>query len=256
MAGLNNDVDPRLIAVEHSDDGVTTIQMCDVDGRNGLSEEFVRSLKSAFHSVEQTPHVKAIILCGLQDAFCSGATRNTLEKISDGNVPLEELSLPALLLNAQVPVIAAMEGDAVGGGFALGLAADIILMAEKSRYGLNFVEFGLTPGMGATRIAPLVLGQAIAHELMYTAEFRRGRDFRGHSSINYVLPKDEVMAKAKDVAARITSHSRSTLQLLKTNLAAERCAVFKHAREMETAMHRVCLEDRLTAERIRRNYAE
>ena len=246
----------RLVTLARHDDVIAVIQMIDAAGRNGLSEPFVQALRAAFRAAGDDPGVKVIVLRGLPEVFCSGATLQTLERLTSGETPLDELSLPEVLIDAPVPVIAAMEGDAVGGGFALGLAADIIMMCETSRYGLNFMDLGLTPGMGVTRLAPDGLGQPLAHELMYTGEHRRGRDFRCSGLINYILAKRQLMAKALDVAARIGDKPRSALTLLKTTLAAERRAAFRQARKTETAMHRICLADPETAERIKANYVE
>jgi len=259
MAGLKAPVSvvaTSLVEATRPDEGVAIIRMADADGRNGFTEEFIGQLRRAFESAGRDDSVKVIVLCGLASIFCSGATLAMLEKLSAGAVALDELSLPSLLIDAPVPVIAAMQGDAVGGGFALGLAADIILMSESSRYGLNFVDLGLTPGMGVTGLAACALGQPLAHELMYTAEFRRGRDFRAVGLINHVLPKDEVMTKAVDLAARIAEKPRSALTLLKQTLADERRSIFNKAREAENAMHRICLAEPAILERIKANYVE
>ncbi len=257
MAGLVDTArDADLVTVERPEDGVAVIAMADASGHNGLSPPFADALKAAFHRVGEDAGVRVIVLCGLPDVFCSGATRQMLESLTSGATSLDELSLPALLIDAPVPVIAAMEGDAVGGGFALALAADIIVMSQTGRYGLNFMNLGLTPGMGVTRLAAWALGRPLAHELMYTGEYRRGSDFRAAAAVNYIVPKQQVMARARDVAARIADKPRPALALLKAELAAERRAIFQQARANENAMHRICLADPETSKRIKANYVE
>ena len=135
------------------------------------------------------------MLTGEGDTFSCGAPRELLLRLAAGEVRPTDILLPRLLLDCPVPVVAAMAGHATGGGFALGLAADIVLIGDDSRYGFTFMNLGFTPGMGTTRLCEHVLSPAVAHELLYTGELRRGSAFAG-SGINHVLPRHEVEAAA------------------------------------------------------------
>ena len=153
-------------------------------------------------------------------------------------------------------MIAAMEGHAIGGGFALGLCADIVIIARESRYGLSFMNMGLTPGMGTTRLLEHCLSPALAHELMFTGEFRRGADFANHGGFNYVLPRAEVRSKAMDVAARIAEKPRTALETLKRGLAQRRRQAFEEAFAVETEMHRAALAQPEIRRLIEEEYVE
>ena len=122
---------------------------------------------------------RVVVLTGEGDTFSSGAPRELLLRLAAGEVRPTDILLPRLLLDCPVPVVAAMAGHATGGGFALGLAADIVLIGDDSRYGFTFMNLGFTPGMGTTRLCEHVLSAAVAHELLYTGELRRGRAVRG-----------------------------------------------------------------------------
>src|SRR5581483_7175690 len=106
--------------------------------------------------------------------------------------------LPKYLLDFPLPVIAAMEGHAVGGGFALGLCADIVVVATESRYGATFMNMGFTPGMGTTRLLEHVLSPAMAAEMLFTGEHKKGSFFEGRCA---VLPRAELLAHAMSIAA-------------------------------------------------------
>jgi polyketide biosynthesis enoyl-CoA hydratase PksI len=84
------------------------------------------------------------VLAGLPDVFSSGASRDVLADLISGDRDSSELMLPSRPLGCPIPCVAAMSGYALGGGFALGIAADIVLMARESRYCLNFLNLGFT----------------------------------------------------------------------------------------------------------------
>lgn len=238
------------------EDGVTRIVMNDVPGRNALSATFVEGLIATFATVADDPNTRAVVLEGLGDVFCAGAGQDILAGLLNGEINVSELGLPRLLLACPVPVITAMTGSAVGGGFALGLAGDVVILNERARYGFNFMDLGLTPGMGVTWLAGAKLGQATGDELMYSTEYRRGRAFDGAPGINHVVGPDKVTDLAHDIARRIAEKPRHALVLLKANQAAPQLKAFDAARENEIRMHRARLAQPDTADLIRRNYIE
>ena len=146
-----------------------------------------------------------------------------------------------------------MSGAATGGGFALGLAADIVLIGEESRYGFTFMDLGFTPGMGTTRLCEHVLSTAVTHELLYTGELRRGNRFAG-SGINHVLPRQQVELAALDIAARIAEKPRQSLSTLKRTLSLPRRRAFEDSITHESLMHQITLAG--AARRIQENYVE
>jgi polyketide biosynthesis enoyl-CoA hydratase PksI len=217
-------------------DGVATITLDDA-ATNALSHAVVGALGAAFGALATNTDVRAVVLAGLPEWFSSGASREVVEDLVTGRRDSGELLLPRLLLDCPVPVVAAMAGHALGGGFALGVAADFVVLARDSRYCLNFLDLGFTPGMGSTCLLEHVLSPAIAHELLFTGEARRGRDFEGRCGINHIVPRPEVMPRALDLAARIADKPRPAIVALKRSLSVPRRQAFEAARTQETLMH-------------------
>jgi polyketide biosynthesis enoyl-CoA hydratase PksI len=238
MALLNLPDEPGLLRVTVTD-GVGCVQMDDEAGSNALSHEMVGALGKAFASLGGDQEVRTIVLAGLPDVFSSGASREVLEDLVTGRREPAEVLLPRVLLECPIPCLAAMAGYAIGGGFALGLAADIVLVAREDRYCLNFVNMGFTPGMGTTSLLEHVLSPALAHELLFSGEARLGRQFEGKSGINYVLPRADVLPHALDLAARIAEKPRAVLVALKNVLSAPRRQAFEAARTQESLMHTI-----------------
>jgi polyketide biosynthesis enoyl-CoA hydratase PksI len=218
---------PGLLRVFVASDGVVCVQMDDAERKNALTHEMVSRLGGVFDELGRDQKMRAIVLAGLPDVLVGGRRAPT------------EILLPRLLLDCPLPCLAAMAGYGLGGGFALGISADIVLLARESRYSLNFLDIGFTPGMGTTVLFEHILSPAIAHELMYTGEGRLGREFEGRSGINYILPRDDVLPKAIDVAARIAAKPRQAVIALKRTLSSPRRQAFEAARTHEALMHAV-----------------
>jgi len=227
----------NFASLEVNPDGIASLRMHDDSGTNALSEAMVEALDSLLAKVSSREDVKVVLLCGLPEHFCSGANRDVLLKLAESKIAPMDLVLPRRILDIPVPTIAAMEGHALGGGLALGICCDIVLIARESRYGCTFMNFGFTPGMGTTRLLEHVVSPAIAHEMLFTGQAFKGSRFEGCSGFNYVLSRKEVLPKAVDIAARIAEKPRESLVLLKASLAAARKEVYEDALRGEVVMH-------------------
>ena len=245
-----------LVRLVRHDEGIAELALRDTAGRNAFSEPFVHQLVAAAVEAEEDPRTKVVVLTGLPDVFASGAPRELLVKLARGEFVPSDIVLSKTILDLPVPCIAAMEGHATGGGLALGLCADLVLIARESRYGASFMNMGFTPGMGITRLLEHVLSRAVAHELLYTGEFRRGSSFAGQSGFNYVLPRDQIRAKAFDLAARIAEKPRVALETLKRTLSLGRRQAFEETRTIEAMMHEITFAQDEVRQRIEDEYVE
>jgi polyketide biosynthesis enoyl-CoA hydratase PksI len=233
--------------VRDAGSGVVRITMADPATGNALSEEMVLGLRAAFENAIRDQDARVVVLSGEGEMFSSGAPGELLARLARREVKPTEIWLPRVLLDCPLPVIAAMAGHAIGGGFALGLAADLVLLGRESRFGFTFMNMGFTPGMGTTRLAEYALPAAAAHELLYTGELRKGIGFAGSPGVAAVLPKSEVSARALDLAARIAEKPRRAIELLKRTLSLPRRRAFEEALTLESLMHEVTLTARVDA---------
>lgn len=227
---------PVTLRVEH---GVAQVMMRDPAGQNMLGARFVEALVDALTRAAADPAARVVLLTGLPEIFCAGAPPALLDDLRAGRAAPADLSLPRVLLDLPLPIIAAMAGHAVGGGLCLGLCADMVLLGRESRYGANFMDLGFTPGMGATALLEHALSPAVAHELLYTGELRRGDAFVGAGGINHIAPRAEVEARAMDIALRIASKPRRCVELLKRSLSLPRRRRYEAALTLETLMHTI-----------------
>lgn len=245
-----------LVTLEIDDAGIAWVRMVDRTGRNCFHDRFVDELLRALEDAAAEPRARVCVLTGLPDVWSGGGARRVLEELVTGARSPYDLTLTRALLDMPLPTIAAMEGAAVGGGFVLGFACDIVVLSEAARYGCNFVDYGFTPGMGATRILELALGAPLAAEMLFGAACLRGDHFRGRSLINYIEPQAEVVRRAQSVAMRMTDKPRHVLELLKRALNSGKRRAFEEAREVEALMHTICFARGDAAAALRDNYPD
>lgn len=246
----------RLVRLGAQDEGIRAVEMADAENHNAFGERFVEELKQCLEGAADDPRAKVVVLLGLPDVFAAGASRELLARLARREVAPTDVVLAKAMLDVPLPTIAAMEGHAAGGGLALGFAADIIVLANESRYGASFMNMGFTPGMGITRLLEHALSPAIAHELLYSGEFRRGSELARAGGVNYVVPRREVRSRAFDVAARIAEKPRTALELLKRTLSVRRRQAFEESRTLEALMHTISFSQNDILQRIEDDYVE
>lgn len=242
------------VVLDIPEPGIGIVLMQDPVGKNALSEPFVEALCTCFDQIRDDPGLKVCLLRGLPDVFCSGAPLSLLVSLAEGQVLPTDIVLSEQLLDLPVPMIAAMEGHAVGGGLALGLCCDMVLVSRESRYGCSFMNMGFTPGMGITGLLEEALGPYLAREMMLSGEFVKGSRLQGRGNLNDVLPRAEVWPRAMSLARRLSEKPRFALELLKRNLSIDRRRRFQTAKTLEAQMHQVCFAHPETLDMIKKSY--
>jgi polyketide biosynthesis enoyl-CoA hydratase PksI len=244
------------VRVSSGNDGVFELILDDPQNDNRLSDDLCRDLIAELTRLAGDPALRVLILAGTKDVFSAGATRENLRSIVGGKTHVKDTALPVRVLEFPLPIVAALEGNSVGGGLILALCCDIVVAAEGSRYGVNFTDLGFTPGMGSTQLLPALIGTSFAMEMMLTATFYKGKDLRGRGLFTHIVPMDEVFATARDVARRIADKPRHVLELVKSELAGPRRKAMESALAREHGMHQVCFSHPETLAMMERNYLD
>ncbi|SFW76877.1 beta-ketoacyl synthase N-terminal-like domain-containing protein, partial [Luteibacter sp. UNCMF366Tsu5.1] len=156
-----------------------------------------------------------VVVTGYDTYFASGGTRESLLAIQSGQARFTDFTIFRLPMSCPVPVIAAMQGHGIGAGWSLGLFADLGFYAEEARYVSPYMDYGFTPGAGATLMAPARLGQALGRESLLSAREYTGRALGERGVGEAVLPRAEVLPAALALASRMARHPRHRLVGLK-----------------------------------------
>lgn len=218
---------------------VLQIRMQDRVSKNTFSEAITQGLMDAFAEVERQPDCKVVVLTGYDNYFASGGTQEQLLNLSDGRGAFTDRALYSLPLHCPVPVISAMQGHGIGGGFVLGLFADLVVLGRENIYTTNFMRYGFTPGMGATFILPQKLGIALATEMMLSANNYRGEELQQRGIPFPVVPRDRVMTHALELANTLAEKPRVSLVALKDHLSKPLREALPATIAQEVAMHGV-----------------
>ncbi|WDD90503.1 SDR family NAD(P)-dependent oxidoreductase (plasmid) [Burkholderia sp. FERM BP-3421] len=182
--------------------GVAVARMCDPDTKNAFTPAFVAAMEAVMTWAGETPACKVLILTGYGHYFATGGTRQGMQAIQQGNATFTDARLYELPLACPVPVIAAMQGHAIGAGWSMGMVCDAVLFAEESVYHSPYLSYGFTPGAGSTLVFPMRLGLDLGREILFGAQPYKGRALRERLPGLSVVPRGEVLAQARRLAAQ------------------------------------------------------
>lgn len=196
---------------------IATVIMEDRESKNTFSEDFLYSLKRVFSIIKHDETIKVVIIHGYDNYFCCGGTQTELIKIYDGKNTFTDLGIHDILLRCDVPVIAAMQGHALGGGLVFGCYADVIVMAKQAMYSTNFMKYGFTPGFGSTYIIPHRFGDVLGREMLFSAKNYSGAELLERGAGAKVVDRQMVLSVAREIAEELVEKPRLSLMVLKNH---------------------------------------
>jgi len=245
-----------VVDMVEMEEGIVLLKMEDVAHRNTFSPELITGLKESFDTIEKNETYKTVILTGYDNYFCSGGTQDGLLAINEGKAQFTEANIYSLPLECKIPVISAMQGHGIGGGFAFGLFSDFVILGRESVYTTNFMKYGFTPGMGSTLILTEKLGISLAQEMLFTANTYRGGELEKRGIPFPVLPREKVLQHAIDLARSVAEKPRVSLVTLKDHMVAPLREKLPSGIEKELAMHDKTFHLPETKERIMRLFGK
>ena len=216
-------------------DGVLTLTIDRPQARNTITYPMLDALIEAFAAADRDAKVRAIVLTGAGDCFSYGtelsAGAGGFDADAAGFKPLRGGSrdiggeLALLIFGSTKPVIAAINGTAVGIGVTMILPADIRIASETARFGLPFVRRGIIPESCATWFLPRIVGIATAVDWAVTGRIFGAEEALAHGLVRELVPQAEVLSRAQEVAAEIASQTSAvsvalTRQMLWRQLGA------------------------------------
>ena len=212
----------------HDQIGVITLDR--PDNRNSMTPELLDAFARASAAARADGAIRALIVTGTGSCFSAGADFKAGRQRGAEELPPHERSYamyePFLsLLDVEVPIIGALNGHAVGGGFGLALVCDIRVAALEGKYGANFVAVGLAPGMAITHLLPRLVGVARASDLLFTGRLVDGPEAERLGIVNRAVPAAQVMGEALTLARAIAANApfavRATKAAIRRGLGLE-----------------------------------
>lgn len=190
-------------------DRVTTVTLNRPDALNALSRELRVAIMQTFQRLSEDPETGVIILTGTGRAFCAGVDLKELSGGQDGGAdPLSDVdSFKAVeaVDACPVPVIGAINGFAVTGGFELALACDLLVASTEARFGDTHARVGLLPGWGLSQKLPRLVGILRAKEISLTGNFVEAHQAEAWGLVNRVVEPEALLPTCQQLAADILS---------------------------------------------------
>ena len=183
---------------------------------NFFDVSLINQLADAFSVLDNDKNCRVINLFSEGKSFCAGANFGA----SDGASNREEFTESGFqnrtgslyeegvrLFQAKKPLVAAIQGAAIGGGFGLSLVADFRVAAPEARFAANFVKLGIHPGFGLTATLPRLIGQQKANEMFFTGRRVKGEEALAMGLVDELVPLDQLRERARGLAAEIAENA-------------------------------------------------
>ncbi|THD75039.1 crotonase/enoyl-CoA hydratase family protein [Thalassobius vesicularis] len=212
--------------LKYEQDGkVATLTMNDPDNRNPLTGNSAAAEFVAMAArIEADPSVRVVILTGAGAAFSAGGNVKDMKKYQGDAIqpmPIRDeyrrgiQRLTLAMYNLDVPLIAAVNGFAIGAGCDLACMCDIRIAAESAKFAESFIKVGIIPGDGGAWLLPRVVGMSKAAEMAFTGEMLDAQAALSCGLVSRVVPDDQLMQTARELADRIAANPGPTLRLTK-----------------------------------------
>jgi len=188
---------------------------------NHFDYKLISYIADCFDNFDKDINCRCIVLCSDGKHFCAGANFGKDRDMQDKADPYSELYTQAVrLFKNKKPVIAAVQGGAIGGGLGLSLVADFRIGCPESRFSANFSRLGFHQGFGTTVTLPRVVGPQNASMMMLTGRRLKGQESFDIGLIDYLVPLNEVRSKAIELAEEISEAGPLAVQSIRATIRA------------------------------------
>ena len=240
--------DPVL---REEDGGVVTLTLNQPELRNPISDQpMIEALIAAIADADADMNVRAVILTGAGTAFSTGGNIQTMRAGGGLNDPLPANTrrnyrqgiqrLPLLFEAIEVPVIAAVNGPAIGAGCDLACMCDIRIASDNAKFAESFVKLGIVPGDGGAWLLPRIVGFSKASEMAFTGDLLDADQALACGLVSKVVARDQLMMEAKALAARIAANPPHAVRMTKRLLREGRTASLAAILEASAAAQALC----------------
>jgi enoyl-CoA hydratase len=197
------------------EDGIATVTLNRPDKLNALNRELRTAFCAAMRELRGASDVRVVIITGAGRAFCAGLDLRELGTASSGIRDEDGDTFITVIEAMEAPVIAAVNGFAITGGFELAMACDIMIAAEEAQFADTHARVGVMPGGGMSARLPRAVGIRKAKELSLTGNYLTARDAERMGLVNRVVPRDQLMTTARELASSIAGANQGIVREMK-----------------------------------------
>jgi len=242
----------KTLDVTRSADGfVVTVELNRPEALNAMNTAMGEELLHCFEAFQWDRTARAVVFTGAgEKAFCVGGDLKEREGMTDEAWRAQHLIFEqgaARVLHCPVPVIAAVEGFAMGGGCELAVLSDMIVASESAVFAVPEVTRGIFPGIGGTQLLPRIIGAPAAKEMIFTGRRVGAHEAKALGLVNHLVPTGQARARALEIATTIADNGPIAVRQAKKaiNWGSETDLETAMALAIEAYNNTVTTEDRL-----------
>jgi len=246
MSSAATPTDPRTLPdlAIHRSGHTATVEMCRPP-HNFFDLALISALAEAFEALQADPECRAIVLAAQGRSFCAGADFSAPTPVTGERRDPAELYRQAIRLFAVAkPVIAAVQGPAIGGGLGLALVADFRVSCAEARFSANFTRLGFHPGFALSFTLPRLIGPQKAALMLYTGRRLGGEDALRIGLVDELVLQDQVRARAQALAEEIALSAPIAVESTRASLRAGLVDAVRAAVEREAGEQRIHFQTR------------
>ncbi len=196
---------------------IATVTLNRPAARNAMSSELLDALQSSMSTADDRDDVDVIVLTGADPAFCAGLD---LKELGGAGSGMTTKAVGRPFAPTRKPVIGAINGVAITGGFELALTCDFLVASERAKFGDTHTRVGIMPGWGLTVLLPQAIGLRRAREMSFTGNFMDAAEALAVGLVNHVVPHDELMPVTLRLAADIVGNDPLGVRQIRRTYAA------------------------------------
>jgi enoyl-CoA hydratase/carnithine racemase len=186
---------------------------------NFFDHLLIEQIADAYEELDEVSECRVIILSSQGKNFCAGANFGQDEDMLDKSVPYAKLYAQAVrLFKTRKPMIAVIQGAAIGGGLGLALSADFRIACPEARFGANFAKLGFHPGFGSSVTLPRIIGKQKAMDMLFTARRVPGEEAYEMGLADKLTTKENLLKEAENFASEIVSSAPMAVESIRSTL--------------------------------------
>lgn len=228
----------KTIAISNISDDILLLSLARPEAANALNTAMAEDLLEAWSDLASRAEVRAVILTGQGKAFCAGADLKERNGMSDEAWSRQHHLFEAMIraqLACPFPIIAAVNGAAMGGGCELALACDFAWASEAARFGLPEAGLGIMPGLGGTQLLTRAVGERLALELLISGRRISAAEAHAYGLVSRVCPADALLSEVQDLARQVAANAPLSVRALKRVVRGGSILPLDQAMELELA---------------------
>jgi len=196
----------------------------------------IQQIADALEELDEEVDCRVVVLASEGKNFCAGANFSQDKDMMNKSNPYAKLYKEAVrLFRTKKPIIAAIQGAAVGGGLGLALAADFRVACPEAKFSANFAKLGFHQGFGSSVTLPRIVGQQNAAMMLYTAKRIKGKEALALGLVDYLVPAENLMDEAMNFASEIASSAPMAVESIRSTLRGDLADQVEEVVEWELA---------------------